>query len=165
MSDRPAKPDVLRALRTRLTETLARLAAAQAAAQAGAVHVEAKQEHAKDMRSTEAGYLSRGLAGRVEDLADDLRRLEGFAPRARSGADAAIALGDLAGVVDADGVETIYFIAPVGGGEKVVLQSGPVSVVTPGSPLGEALMEHHAGDEINLELRGGKRSLEIVWVE
>jgi transcription elongation GreA/GreB family factor len=164
MLDRPDKLDVLRALRARLAEALARLSAAQAAAQEGAVHAEAKQEHAKDMRSTEAGYLSRGLADRVETVAEAVRVLQVFAPRPRS-ADGAIGLGALIGVADAEGEETIYFLAPVGGGEKLAVGGRSVLVVTPRAPLGGTLLDRYPGDEITLDLPGGKRALEIVWVE
>jgi transcription elongation GreA/GreB family factor len=158
------KSEILRALRARLGEAYARLAAAQAAAQAGAVHAEAKQEHAKDMRSTEASYLSRGLAERVETLADAVRVLDVFAPRPR-GADAPIGLGDLVVLADEDGTETAYFLAPVGGGEKLEVGGRVVLVLTPRAPLGEALLERLCGDEVALDLPGGRRTLEIVRVD
>jgi transcription elongation GreA/GreB family factor len=159
-----SRTDVLRALRARLGETLSRLAASQAAAQAGAVHAEAKQEHAKDMRSTEASYLSRGLAERVETIADAVQLLEVFVPRPRE-ADAPIGLGDLVWLAGEDGEETVYFLAPVGGGEKLDIGGRTVLVLTPRAPLGAALHERLPGDEITLDLPGGRRTLEIVRVE
>lgn len=155
---------MLRALRARLGESLSRLAASQAAAQAGAVHAEAKQEHAKDMRSTEASYLSRGLADRVETLADAIQLLEVFLPRLRE-ADAPIGLGDLVWLAAENGDEALYFLAPVGGGEKLDVAGQTVLVLTPRAPLGAALLERQPGDEITLDLPGGRRTLEIVRVE
>lgn len=160
----PDRQAVLAALRSRLGETLARLAAAQASAQAGAVHAEAKQEHAKDMRSTEASYLSRGLAERVETLADALQLLAAFAPAPRA-ADAPVGLGDLVVVADDTGDEAVYFLAPVGGGEKLDVEGRTVLVLTPRAPLGAALLERLPGDEVALDLPGGRRTLEIVRVE
>lgn len=154
---------VLQCLRTRMAETLARLTAAQASAQSGAVHKENKQEHAKDMRSTEASYLSRGLAERAEALADAVAVLNVFTPRSRTTGQAA-QLGDLVGLVDEEGEETIYFLAPVGGGEKLVLASAAVLVVTPRSPLGQALLGSRPGDEVSVERPAGRRELAIAWV-
>lgn len=160
----PDRHAVLAALRVRLGETLARLAAAQASAQAGAVHAEAKQEHAKDMRSTEASYLSRGLAERVETLADAVQLLAAFAPAPRE-ADAPVGLGDLVVVADDAGDEALYFLAPVGGGEKLDVGGTTVLVLTPRAPLGAALLDRHSGDEVTIDLPGGRRTLEIVRVE
>jgi transcription elongation GreA/GreB family factor len=154
---------VLRCLRARLAEVLARLTAAQTAAQSGAVHAEAKQEHPKDTRSTEAGYLSRGLAERVETMQDAVTILEVFRLTERA-ADAPIRLGDLVALVDGAGREVIHFLAPVGGGEKLVVSGREILVLTPRSPLGAALIGKEPGDEVHLDLPAGKRALEIRWV-
>lgn len=163
MKRRPDKRAVLRALRMRLEETLERLTAAQAAAQAGAVHAEAKQEHAKDMRSTEAGYLSRGLADRVESMVDAVRILAAFAPAPRE-QDAPIAVGDLVALADEQGVECVYFLAPTGGGEKLIVDGVVVQVLTPRAPLGEAILGRNEGDEVELVLANAKRTLDVQWI-
>ncbi len=157
------KHEVLRRLRERLAATLERLKAAQTSAQSGAVHSEAKQEHPKDTRSIEAGYLSRGLAERVETMQEAVMILEVFRLRQR-GTDDPIGLGDLVALVDEDGGETINFLAPVGGGEKLEVAGTDVLVLTPRAPLGAALIGSQPGDEITINLPGGKRCLEIRWV-
>jgi len=157
------KSDVLHRLRQRLAATLDRLTAAQQTVQSGAVHAEAKQEHAKDTRSTEAGYLSRGLAERVETTQQAVNILSVFRlpPRAP---DDPIGLGDLVALTDEDGRATVYFLAPVGGGEKLDVGGSEVLVLTARSPLGAALVGKPPGDEIALDLPGGRRCLEITWV-
>ncbi len=157
------KIEVLRNLRERLAATLDRLTAAQMAAQSGAVHSEAKQEHAKDTRSIEAGYLSRGLAERVETMQEAVTILNVFRLRERRAQDP-IGLGDLIALVDEDGAETIHFLAPVGGGEKLEVGGREVLVLTARSPLGAALIDKQPGDEVVIDVRGGKRCLEIRWV-
>ncbi len=157
------KTKVLQCLRERLTQTLERLTAAQTAAQSGAVHSEAKQEHPKDTRSIEAGYLSRGLAERVETIREAVNILNVFRLRSRQ-ADDPIGLGDLVALVDEEGQEAIHFMAPVGGGEKLAIGGCEVLVLTARAPLGAALIGTRCGEEITLTLPGGKRCLEIGWV-
>lgn len=154
------KGEVLRCLRERLAATLDRLTAAQMAAQSGAVHSEAKQEHAKDTRSIEAGYLSRGLAERVETMQEAVTILNVFRRRERA-ADDPVALGDLVVLVDDDGHEAIHFLAPVGGGEKLAVGGHEVLVLTARAPLGAALIGKQVGDEVKISLPGGTRCLEI----
>ncbi len=164
MSSAIDKTRVLLALRQRLAETLDRLTAAQASAQSGATHSENRQEHAKDMRSTEASYLSRGLADRAETLASDVATLHAFALQVRGDVDV-VQIGDLVGLVDEAGAETIYFLAPVGGGEKLDVAGARILVVTPRSPLGEALVGSQLGDVVTITRPAGRVELEIDWIQ
>jgi len=157
------KLEVLNRLRERLAAVLERLTTAQNTAQSGAVHSEAKQEHPKDTRSIEAGYLSRGLAERVETLRDAVATLDVFRLRTRT-SDDAIGLGDLVALVDDEGNEAIHFLAPVGGGEKLEIDGSVVLVLTPRAPLGAAMIGGECGQEVAIDLPGGKRCLTISWV-
>lgn len=155
--------EALRVLRQQLAASLERIMSAQGTVQSGATHSEAKQEHPKDTRSTEASYLARGLAERVETMQDAVNTLAVFRPRPRDDDDP-ISLGDLVALAHDDGRETIHFLAPVGGGEKLMIGKKEVLVLTARAPLGAALIGKQAGDEVELDLPGGKRILEISWV-
>ena len=76
------KAALLKALRDRMAAALDDLERSQKATQAGATHEETRAEGPKDMRSTEASYLARGLAGRVVELTDASSRLAGTPLRA-----------------------------------------------------------------------------------
>jgi transcription elongation GreA/GreB family factor len=65
--------------------------------------------------------------------------------------------------VDEDGVESVYWLAPRGGGTR--LADGQVNVVTPSSPLGRALVGKLVGDDCSVALAGKTRELTIVRVE
>lgn len=160
MARKPGRLEVLARLHEQLEETLARLIASQQTVQSGAVHSEARQEHPKDTRSIEAGYLSRGLAERVETMQDALRTLKVFRPPPRE-KDDPIGLGALIVVADEEGEESLYFLAPVGGGEKLRVKGVEVVVLTPRAALGGALVGRYAGDEVELDTPRGKRTLEI----
>lgn len=143
----------------RLTGALDAARAAQAATQQAATHEEARAENDKDTRGLEQSYLARGQAQRVEELAAELAAVQNMSLRAY-GDDDAIAAGAL---VDAttDDSKHRYFIAPGGAGE--ILADG-IQVVTPRSPLGRALCGRLAGDEVEVQMPSGRRTLEVIDV-
>lgn len=61
-----------------------------------------------------------------------------------------------------DGRRSTLFLAPAGGG--TYLAGRTVQVVTPRSPLGQALLGKRTGDEVEVSLAGKTRTLEIVDV-
>lgn len=156
------KQEVLDALRRRLADVLDGLVEAQKTVQDGAVHPEARQEHPKDTRATEASYLARGLAERVEKSRDGVTAASAMRLR-RFGADDPLAVGALIGLLDEEDHESVVFLAPAGGGEKLEVGGATVLVLTPASPLGAALAGRLVGDEIEVELPVGKRIASIDW--
>ena len=54
-----------------------------------------------------------------------------------------------------------YFVAPGGAGE---ILTGGIQVVTPRSPLGRALCGRRPGDETEVQLPAGRRTLEVTSV-
>jgi len=64
--------------------------------------------------------------------------------------------------LDLTGTRAFYFIAPQGGGLVTRVDGKPVQVITPQSPLGEALLGKKTGDTIDVEIRGGTRSYRVV---
>lgn len=144
-----------------VAKDLAVLERAQAAAREGATHEEAKPENDKDTRALEQSYLARGQAARVEELRAGLALVQALPLRA-VGADAPAALGALVTVTDDDDDEQCYFVAPYGGGHR--LAKGAVQVVTPKSPLGQALLGKRAGDDCEVRVAGKVRALTVTGV-
>jgi transcription elongation GreA/GreB family factor len=143
-------------LLAQLQEAAAAAVAAHQATVAGATHEEAKSEGDKDTRATEQQYLARGQAQRVVELEEAVAEVTRWSPRAFAAGDA-IGLGALV-TVDEDGTIKRLLVAPAGGGNTL---AGGVAVVTPRSPLGQALLGKRAGDVA--ELRG--RELEITLIQ
>jgi len=158
------KRTIVADLRRRLEAQLDGLAASQRAAQDAAVHPEARQEHAKDMRATEASYVARGLAERVERLRDEVLAVERMTMREFDAGEPA-AYGAIVLVCDDEGVEHAFLLAPAGGGEHLAGDGSDVVVLTGTSPLGRILAGRRAGDVVTADLPGGRRELEIVAVE
>jgi len=137
---------------------LAVLERAHRATTEAATHEEAKPENDKDTRALEQSYLARGQAARVEQLRAAIVEV-GATP---TGASARVVLGALV-IVEEGEVLTTYWIASQGGGSR--LSKGAVQVVTPRSPLGQALIGRVAGDDVELPIGGRRRALSVRLVE
>ncbi|MGZ3424591.1 MAG: GreA/GreB family elongation factor, partial [Polyangiales bacterium] len=113
------KREIVRLLRVGLEEEIAAMAKLALDAAEAATHEENKPENDKDMRSTEASYLARGQAARVQELerahallgAMDLRD---FAPGAEIESSAVVTLRQ-------KNQQTTCFLAPAAGGRKVTV--------------------------------------------
>ena len=136
-----------------LEATLHSLERAHADTREGATHAEAKPENDKDTRALEASYLARGQAMRIEELKLGLLAVKQLKLEALE----QVSLGALV-EAEEDGEARTYFIAPEGGGTRL---SKGVQVVTPKSPLGQALVGKRADDELELTLAGKTRQLTI----
>ncbi|HEY0882859.1 MAG TPA: GreA/GreB family elongation factor [Archangium sp.] len=140
----------------KLEDTLRTLEAAHADTREAATHAEAKPENDKDTRALEQSYLARGQAMRIEALKAGLSAVVtmSLAPGT---------VGRVSALIEAEEDEgTVrFFLAPEGGGTKL---AGGVQVVTPASPLGQALIGKREGDEVELKLGGKTRVLSITAV-
>jgi len=155
----PDKRAVRDALIAALRAALASMAHAAEATREGATHEEARSEGDKDMRSTEQSYLARGQAMRAEDLAEQVQRLETTSPRS-FGEDDAIAPGALVSVT-IDGEPRLFFVVSHGGGTELAVDGAIVTVITPASPVGRALIGRRQGESFELTTRGALREWEI----
>jgi transcription elongation GreA/GreB family factor len=144
-----------------LTATLDAAMVAHASTLRGATHEEARPENDKDTRALEQTYLARGQAQRVVELEAAIVEVRAMST-GKFAENRSAAVGALV-LADDDGEERAYFVAPEGGGEK--LSNGHVHVVTPRSPLGRALIGKNVGDEMDVVLPRGKRTLVITHVE
>jgi transcription elongation GreA/GreB family factor len=159
----PDKHAVQKALVDALERALSTMVNAARATREGAVHEDSRAEGDKDMRSTEQSYLARGQAMRAEDLAEQLQRLRAEKVVA-FGAGDAIAVGALVLVeVDAATRRALY-VSPYGAGAVLRVGNVEVTVVTPSSPMGQALLGKQAGDDFELRTRGVERSYVIAGV-
>jgi transcription elongation GreA/GreB family factor len=130
---------------------------AQRASAEGARHEEARAEGDKDMRSTEASYLARGQAARVEELREAAALLATL-PATRLGPEDPVRVGALV-LVDENDSKSLWLLAPAGAGIEVELDGSRVSVVSTRSPLGRALLGRRAGDVVVVPTPRGEREL------
>ena len=145
------------ALVERLEADLATAKAAHDAAIEGATHEEARPENDKDTRGLEQSYLARGLAQRVAELEAAVAAV----PAMTLAKPARVAIGAVV-TVDEDGDERRFFIAMHGGGIEL---PGKVTVITPTSPIGRALLGRSVDDECEVAAGGKRRTLVVIQIE
>lgn len=154
----PSKTSLRVELVGALASDLAVRERAYRAAREAATHDEAKPENDKDTRALELTYLARGEAMRIEELRVAVAETQAMAV-GPVGDGEPVRLGALV-ATDEDGVEALFWLAPHGGGSRL----GAIQVLTPKSPLGQALLGKRAGDECDAVLAGRRRSITIVAV-
>jgi transcription elongation GreA/GreB family factor len=149
--------------RLRESAAVARKAGQAAADEAreGATPAE-KREDARV--ALEQGNLARAQANRASKVAAELSALEIFRPPSLSSR-APIALGAVVEVEDEEQGKT-FFLAPVGAGIELVGPGGDgfLSVVTPQSPVGKAVLGRRVGDTVEVMIRGEPREWTITFV-
>jgi hypothetical protein len=141
------KTELVAQLRKILEAELDVLLKSAAAARDAATHAEAKPENKYDTRGLEASYLAGAQAERAAELQRDLQVLASL-PLRTFGSDDKVAATALV-AVERNGQPVHYFVMPVGGGARLTSPLGPVTVITPQSPLGRALQDPTSDLEIS----------------
>ena len=149
--------------RLRASAHVARKAGDAAAeeARAGATPAEKREDGRVAM---EYAGLARGQKDRAARTAAEVSLLETFRPRPLP-ARAPIALGAVVEVEDGSQGRT-FFLAPVGAGVELTGPGGDgyLSVVTPASPVGKAVMGRRVGDTIEVVVKGEPLEWAITFV-
>jgi transcription elongation GreA/GreB family factor len=146
-----------------LEAEIAVLTAAARSAHEAATHEEAKPENDKDTRSVEAAYLAGAQAERVRDLERVSSALSTL-PLKEFAADDDVAVSAIV-EVSLKGARQWCFIARDGGGRKTRVSGVEIQVVTPVSPLGEALVHARAGEVVEVVTPAGVREYEVCSVQ
>jgi transcription elongation GreA/GreB family factor len=157
------KAKLIEVIIKQLEQDLIRLKEAARATYEAATHEESKPENEYDTRGLEASYLAGAQAQRVaetEELIFIFKQLkvQDFKP------DHAIASTSLV-EVEYNDKRSFVLIMSKGGGLALSFEGKPVQVVTPVSPLGEALMGLTAGDFAAVEVGNKTREYEIISVK
>lgn len=156
------KEAIVRALRAQLQAELEALTDSQRRAQEGAVHEESRPENDKDTRATEASYLARGLAKRVQEMRGVQSAFAALKVRSFT-EDDDIRVGALVTLEDEEENLSYLLIAPKGGGLSVTFEGVLVRVVTPESPVGSAVMGMYVDDDVKFRTpRDGDKEAVIV---
>lgn len=146
-----------------LEKDLAALKAAALNTYAAATGEESKAENKYDTRALEASYLAGAQAKRVADVEASLQMFQKletktFDENSRIESTAIVE-------VDLDGKTTFVFIAPARGSLTLAFEGRSIQIITPQSPLGEALLGLRAGDVAKLDRGDRQLEYEIVAVE
>jgi hypothetical protein len=147
--------DQLQALRIDL------MAAAQATYEA-ATGEESKPENQYDTRALEASYLAGAQAKRVSDIDEQLSIFKNLVPR-NFDAHSTISVSALVHL-QYNGNKFYAFLLPKGGGSTYKFEALEIQIVTPSSPLGEALVAMKSGDSVLVDVGAVTKEYEILDV-
>jgi transcription elongation GreA/GreB family factor len=113
----------------------------------------------------EFSRIARAQALRAREIRIAIEALKAFRPRPLA-ARARVELGALIEVEDEEGHGQTLFLAPVGAGEELIGPGGDgfFTVVTPGSPIGSAVLGKREGEGASARIRGEVREWTVVWV-
>ena len=152
------KPALLRAIIAELEADLRRQQAANKQASAGATDGEARAETKWDTCGLESSYLARGHALQFKALVADLETLRTFMIPVFTGKPAGV--GALI-ETELDKEKMICFLLPCAGGIELGFDGQNVSVVTPSSPLGAALLDKKKGDKFSFRAGSSGKILSV----
>jgi len=131
------KRTILNAILKELGRELALRQGASERASVGAMHSAPNAEKQRDTTGLEAAYLAHGHAQQCATLARQIEELQGLEVEDFCGQE--IDVGALV-EVDMNGETDCYMLLHCGGGTEVSVNGRPITVITPESPLGEALV-------------------------
>lgn len=138
------------------------LASAARSTYEAATHEESEAEDQYDTRGLEASYLAGAQAKRVAELEQFILMLR-FLDVKNFGEDTPISSTALV-ELDHEGKISWCFLLPSGGGMTLDFDGIQIQIITPKSPLGEALMTRKAGDVALVDTGRETREYEIVSV-
>ena len=146
------KAELIKQIILALEESLQSILTAATAAHQTATHEESVAENKYDTFGLEAAYLAEGLSRQVEELSVAIQTYRNAC--FRDSADGVIRLGSLIRLETEDGQALDYFLGPAGGGINIPMEDRICKVITPTSPLGQAVIGKEIDDEVSLTLHG-----------
>lgn len=133
------KRQIIDAIIIKLKHEQARQHRANTCANDGARFSAANASKQRDTTGFEAAYLARGYAVQHQSLAHQIDELNGIDIEDFSGQE--IDIGALV-EVELNEEPAFYFLLNCGGGSEIQMNGQTITVITPESPVGQALMGH-----------------------
>jgi len=153
------KEQIIREIVAALSADLAVLSTAARAAHEAATHEECLPDNKYDTTALEASYIAQGQANRAQEIRIALESYRTLV-LCPFDDDTPIRLTALVTLEDGEGNVRQLFLGPQGGGMKVA----GIVVITPGSPLGRALLGKQTGDEVQAGDDAASAAFTIVAV-
>lgn len=137
--------------------------AAQTAYEA-ATHEENVAENKYDTLGLEASYLATGQARRVEQIRQSLKSCRTMALEPFNAA-RGIQVGALVNLEAENGNAQHLFLAPDAAGLTLCVEGQTVTVITPHSPLGTALLGKQVDDEVQITVGATAQYFSVCTIE
>lgn len=128
-----------------------------------ATHEESKPENEYDTRGLEASYLAGAQSKRVTDIEELIYIYKNLDIKNFADKDpiASTALVE----VELNNKKSFVFIMPKGGGQILKFENHSIQVITPNSPLGEALLGLKVGATAIVEIGTQVREYDILSIQ
>ncbi len=152
------KNEILKSVLAEMEEDLRRQLAANESASAGATHAEARAETKWDTCGLEQSYLARGHAQQFDLLAQQVEDLRKFVPPDFSGR--SVGVGALV-ETEMAGERTQFFLLESSGGLELTVDGRKITVITPKSPVGAALMDRSQDEAYSFRAGAEGRILSV----
>lgn len=156
------KEDLRRQIITQLEADYALLLKAAQTAHTAATHEECIADNKYDTLGLEASYLAQGQANRAQEILQAVAAFRQMTMQTFS-EKSPIRLTALVELGSEDGGSRLVFLGPSAGGFLLEFGHNKITVITPFSPLGRALIGKRVGDLIELE-NSSYREYEIISV-
>lgn len=150
-------------IRKSLEDDLIKLREAERSTREAATHEESKPENEYDTRGLEASYLAGAQSKRIAETEDLLTLFKHIQPRNFAPTDPVSTTALIE--VEFNGKRNFYFVMPKGGGVSVTFEGRKIQVITPGSPVGEALLGLKVGDSALIESANQTLEYEILSIQ
>ena len=154
------KSSLLSAIVGEITSALNNSLAAAEEARATATNKENAAENRYDTLGLEAAYLAHGQSERVLQLEKDLAEYVFLRDRLLD--HAIVEVGSLLRLEKDAGESRFLFIGPASGGLVVSIDGVVVTVITPDSPLGKALLGAGIDDDVSIVVADGSAKARIT---
>ena len=120
-----------------------------------------------DTLAIEAGYLAEGQSRRVQALKKSIVDMTSLASQLTTSPQKlpVIGLGALVQLSDEKTTQHFYFIAPAAPGFTCNINEADITVITPQSPLGQALVNLEVGDEVTLPNSHSNISKDVILIQ
>ena len=136
--------------------------AAASAAHAASTDEESVAETQYDTLAIEAGYLAEGQSQRANALAQEKLALESLTEQ--TACRGHVRLGSLAQLANDEDNNAWFYIAPACAGYRTTIDGHEITVITPESPMGAALVGKAIDDEIEICLANQNITDELIAI-
>lgn len=145
------KKDIHQRFIARITSELESITAAARTTFDTATNDEHRAESKYDTFKLESSFLARGQAKRVEELTSALESFR-MLPLKKLRNTSLIQLGALVRLKAAAGETRTLLFGSAAGGETIIVDDEEITVVTSGSPLGQAVLGKTSGDTFDMKI-------------
>ena len=156
------KEKILKALKENVNSEKKKLEELAKSSRSDATGDDMKSEGKYDTRAIEAGYLASAHKARLEELEQELQLLESFNIKSFK-EDEPVAMGALLDI-ELNGMKRRYFLSATAGGTMLDIDGEAILVISVFSPIGSSVIGLSAGDEFEVEMKGGSRIYNLLSV-